>query len=49
MTKYRVTLVDEQGIKRTFIMNENMWMTRENFSGMGKFQKLKIKKIEEKV
>lgn len=47
MTKFRVTLVDEQGIKRTLIMNENMWMTRGNFSGLGKFQKLKIKKIEE--
>lgn len=46
MTKYRITLVDEQGKKRTLTMDENMWLTRENFSGLGKFQKLKIKKIE---
>jgi hypothetical protein len=47
---YQVKFTDEQGKQREFLVNESqMWLTHENFSGMGKFQKLKIKKvIEEK-
>ena len=44
---YQVKFTNEQGKQQVFIVNESqMWLTHENFSGMGKFKKLKIKKIE---
>jgi len=45
---YQVKFTDEQGKQQVFVVNDSqMWLTRENFSGMGKFKKLKIKKLEE--
>ena len=41
---YQVKFTDEQGKQQVFVVNDSqIWLTRENFSGMGKFKKLKIK------
>ena len=43
---YQVKFTDEQGKQKVFEVNESqMCLAHENFSGMGKFQKLKIKKL----
>jgi hypothetical protein len=43
---YKVKFVDPQGKKQTIIMDERqVWITFGNFSGMGKFSKLKISQI----
>jgi hypothetical protein len=45
---YKIKFVDEKGKKREVVLPENkMWLTFGNFSGMGKFSKIKIKKLEE--
>jgi hypothetical protein len=45
---YQVKFTDEEGKQRVFLVNESqMWIAHENFSGMGKFKKLKIKKVIE--
>jgi hypothetical protein len=45
---YQVKFTDEEGKQRVFLVNDSqMWLAKENFSGMGKFQKLKIKKVVE--
>lgn len=45
---YQVKFTNEQGKQQVFRINESqMWLNHENFSGLGKFKKLKIKKIEE--
>jgi hypothetical protein len=45
---YQVKFTNEQGKQQVFLVNESqMWLAHENFSGMGKFKKLKIKKVEE--
>ena len=45
---YKITFVDEAGKKRKVIIPESsMWLSFGNFSGMGKFTKIKIKKLEE--
>ncbi len=43
---YKVKFVDQEGNKQTiFIPEGQAWLTFGNFSGMGKFSKLKISQV----
>ena len=43
---YKVKFVDQEGNKRTiFIAETQAWLNFGNFSGLGKFSKLKISKV----
>ena len=45
--KVKVVFIGEDGKKRKYILPlENMWLSHGNFSGMGQFKKLKMKKVE---
>lgn len=45
--KVEVSFTGEDGKKKKVVLPlENMWMSHGNFSGMGQFKKLKIKKVE---
>ena len=45
-TMYKVKFVDQEGNKRTiFIAETQAWLNFGNFSGLGKFSKLKISKV----
>ena len=44
---YQVKFTDENGKNRVLnIQDCQMWLTNGNFSGMGNFTKLKIKKLK---
>lgn len=43
---YKVKFVDQEGNKRIVYINEHQaWLNFGNFSGMGKFTKLKISQV----
>lgn len=46
MSKVKVSFTDMEGNKTKFITTpDRLWLTFGNFSGMGKFKKLKIVEI----